>query len=645
MSITITDRNGEAPVFSQWETGRELRVNGTETAPELRFAGRLIDGAIAVQTEAGEDGFCCRVPDALLSADGWLFVSVVLNGDEAREVAHRRYLIRRRPKPADYAPQDYSAGTGGGTSIPYDAVTPEQYGAVGNGVFDDGPALKAALESGRPVVLTRDLYVFSKVLVYDHSVDLDGRGHTVHVDLAAEPVGWDNPFAVRIGARALPAGETGPLKIVSGSYRESIGTYRGVGDMGDSYAYGYISYKGVVPMPPWILEKLAADPGVTETYYPKVTVRLRDVEFRFRNCTGKFGLQLSYCVESVLDNVKSVCEYGHDGMEGISLNGCSDVRVEHCTCENWTHRQGWALMGTHGYGIGLSSDNVRVTDFRGINNRDHMAGGGNNGLFWGSRITVRGANLESDGRVVSAAEGRPDGYFEDGFESHGNCYDITYENVTFVRHHQPAEYSWAALFELRTPYATVKNVNLLGPGVVVFPAEFTEESYISHVVAPEGELRGYHGVNWRPFAQSRGLVVQDSLFRTVDCFDCATALKLINCVILWRVWNVSHLRMVNCTVLGDQDWSILSPVRVLEDALIVNCDLYHNGSIYCTDDTPLIDAPPNAVQAMNNLFRVLPGKKVFTTEQRYAVNNREQHRFGLILTSNEAILDRYYPFE
>lgn len=645
MSITITDRDGQAPVFAQWETGRELRITGTETAPELRFSGRLLEGAIAVQSVAGGGCFRCQVPDALLSADGWLFLSVVLNGDESREVAHRRYLIRRRPKPADYAPQELVGGVSGRTTIPYDAVTPEKYGALGNGVHDDGPALKAALESGKPVVLTKDLYVFSKILIYDHSVKLDGRGYTVHVDLKAETVGWDNPFAVRISASALPDGKTGPLKIVSGSYRESIGSYRGVGDQGDSYVYGYISYNGFIPMPPWILDKLAADEGVTETYYPRVTAELRDVEFRFRNCTGKIGLQLNYCVESVLDNVKSVCEYGYDGMEGISLNGCSGVRVEHCTAENWTHRKGWALMGTHGYGIGLSSDNVLVTDFHGINNRDHMAGGGNNGLFWGSRITVRGASLESDGSVVSAAQGRPNGYFEDGFESHGNCYDINYENVTFVRYNQPVEYSYSHLFELRTPYATVKNVHLLGPGVVNFPPEFTEESYISHVVAPDAELRGYHGEGWQRIALGKEVLVQDSVFRSVDCFLCATALKMVNCVIRYRVWNVSHLRMVNCTVLGDQDWTVLSPVQVAEDALIVNCDLYHNGSHYCTEDTPLIDAPPNTVQAMNNLFRVLPGRPVFTTEQQYAVNNREQHRFGLVLTSDESVLDQYYPFE
>lgn len=644
MSITITDKDGLTPVFSQWETGRELRVTGTETAPELRFAGRLLDGAVAVQAEAGEGCFRCRVPDALLSADGWLFVSVVLNGEESREVAHRRYLVRRRPKPADYAPQTFPGGSGG-AALPWDAVTPEQYGAVGDGVHDDGPALKAALESGKPVVLTRDLYVLSKVLVYDHSVDLDGRGHTVHFDLESEPVGWDNPFAFQIAARALPDGQTGPLKIVTGSYRESIGSYRGVGDQGDSYVYGYISYKGFVPMPPWILDKLANDAGVTETYYPKVTAKLRDVEFRFRNCTGKFGLRLNYCVESVLDNVRSVCEYGYDGMEGISINGCSDVRIEHCKAENWTHRQGWALMGTHGYGLGLAGDNIRVTDFTGINNRDHIAGGGHIGQFWASRCVVRGASLESDGNVVSAEEGRPRGYFEDGFECHGNCYDILFQNITFTRYNQPEKYQYSFLFELRTPYATVKNVNLLGPGIVNFPPEFTEESYISHVVAPEAELRGYHGENWQRLALGKEVLVQDSVFRSVDCFLCATTLKLVNCVIRYRVWNVSHLRMVNCTVLGDQDWTILSPVQVAEDALIVNCDLYHNGSRYCTEDTPLIDAPANTVQAMNNLFRVLPGRQVFTTEQRYAVNNREQHRFGLILTSDEAILDQYYPFE
>ena len=39
-------------------------------------------------------------------------------------------------------------------------MTPQQYGALADGTHDDAPALQKALESGKPVVLISDLYLF-----------------------------------------------------------------------------------------------------------------------------------------------------------------------------------------------------------------------------------------------------------------------------------------------------------------------------------------------------------------------------------------------------------------------------------------------------------------------------------------------------
>ena len=524
-------------------------------------------------------------------------------------------------------------------------VTPEMFGAVGDGVHDDAPALKAALESDKPIRLINDLYVFSVINVYNHDVDFDGCGHTIHVDLSSVPVGWNNAFAITIGAEPLASG-TSDLKIVSGSYRESIGEYREIGIMGDSYTYGYISYKGCIPMPQWILRKLDADEGKTETYYNIVRVQIKRLTLKYKNCTGKVGLRLAYCVESRLDDVKAICEYGHDGMSGLYLTGCSDVVVNNCTAENWTHRQGWSQMGTHGYGLVIAGDNIRVTNYHGINNRDHIAGGGNNGAFWASRCIVDGAHLETDGNIVSKTDGRPGGYFEDGFESHGNCYMITFQNIIFVKYNEIDTYRYNGyLFEVRTPYAIVKNIEITGAGVMNFPPEFTEESYMGHVIAPDGILRGYHGSDWQRLAMGKEVVIEDSVFAQVESFICATTLKLVNCVVRLRIWEVSHLVMINTVVYGDQDWMILSPVMVYEDAQIMNCDLYHNGSTLTTVRTPLISAPPNSVQAVNNRFRIMPGTNVFTNEQKYAINNVTEHRFGLILTSDYSRLDTYYPFD
>lgn len=523
-------------------------------------------------------------------------------------------------------------------------VTPEMFGAKGDGVNDDGPALQRALESGKKVLLTKDLYVFSKIVIYDHNVYLDGNEHTVYVDLINESIGWDNPFAIVFGVHPNPDGVEGPLKVISGSYRESIGEHRGIGVYGDSYTYGYISYKECIPVPSWFTDILDADEGATTTYYNAYKANIRNIEFRYSNCTGKFGLRLAFMVESVLYNVRCIVEEGHDGMTGISINGCSDVTVDRCFCENWTHIMGWRQMGTHGYGISLGGDNIKVTRFHGINNRDHISGGGDIGKFWASRCFVNDAVLESDCSRWWDNPNTPKLYFDDGFECHGHAYMFTYENVKLIKTNQGNNTYRGYLFGIRTKYATVRNIEIEGQGVMCFPSEFTEVSYLSHIIAPGGVLRGYHGEDWQKLTFGREVVVSDSVFDRVESFICSTTLKMVNCVVYKRIWEVSHLVMVNSVVYGDQDWLVLSPIEVYEDAQIVNCDLYHNGSTFTKSDTPLIKAPENSVQMMNCRCRVLPGGNVFTNQQNYAVNNTVQHRFGLILTSEESLLDKYYPF-
>ncbi len=81
------------------------------------------------------------------------------------------------------AAADRAEAAAGGAGAGH-TVTPECFGAVGDGLHDDGPALKKALESGQPVILTKDLYLKSDILITDCDVNLDGQGHTIHCDKA-----------------------------------------------------------------------------------------------------------------------------------------------------------------------------------------------------------------------------------------------------------------------------------------------------------------------------------------------------------------------------------------------------------------------------------------------------------------------------
>ena len=69
-----------------------------------------------------------------------------------------------------------------GNLCPEEAVTPEKYGAKGDGETDDTDAIQAALDSGKKVVLTGE-YLISKALKYSSNTVMDGH-HRGQVRLA-----------------------------------------------------------------------------------------------------------------------------------------------------------------------------------------------------------------------------------------------------------------------------------------------------------------------------------------------------------------------------------------------------------------------------------------------------------------------------
>lgn len=72
-----------------------------------------------------------------------------------------------------------NSGSGGGTSVAVYYVTPEDYGAVGNGTTNDTNAMSQAFNSGKPVVLTHGKTYFVQQLTVTHPLMLIGNNATI----------------------------------------------------------------------------------------------------------------------------------------------------------------------------------------------------------------------------------------------------------------------------------------------------------------------------------------------------------------------------------------------------------------------------------------------------------------------------------
>ena len=72
-----------------------------------------------------------------------------------------------------------SSGGGGGTTTEVYYVTPEDYGAVGDGTTDDTNALTQAFNSGKPVVLTQGKTYYCLQLTVTHPLLLIGNNATI----------------------------------------------------------------------------------------------------------------------------------------------------------------------------------------------------------------------------------------------------------------------------------------------------------------------------------------------------------------------------------------------------------------------------------------------------------------------------------
>ncbi len=339
------------------------------------------------------------------------------------------------------------AETGTGT-----VVTPQQFGALADGIHDDGPALQKALESGNPVVLVSDLYLFSKVSVWDHNVSLNGNGYVLHCDGGVMEI-----------CASLNQDPSSDVAIITENQ-----PYYG------TYYRGYISYHGSKPL----AENLE---HYTASYFNEYHAYISNLTILARNCQGSCGLELKRMCKSTISNVSSICEEGSDGEVGILVYNCYQVRIENCYAQNWTATN----TGDRGYGIGADGNDITVIGCSAFGNKHDISICTARNIF-SNDITVNNCKV--------GCSYQPEAYRHDGskrfqarFDIHAAGERVTVHGLKITVDHADQGTILAAI---RAPKVEISQVEVeAADGYLVF-AELADSVYFTDLQMEACDLHG-----------------------------------------------------------------------------------------------------------------------------------------------------------
>ena len=139
MAITLSD--GRAELY-QWDTARELTIDGVPDATMVHFATRAYGRTVDVEVKDGK----AKIPDFLLQTPAPLSVYLFVGtADAGYTKIEKAYAIKRRNKPADYVFTPTEQKT-----LEYAVKVAEAAEAVAASVRDDADAGKFKGDKGDP---------------------------------------------------------------------------------------------------------------------------------------------------------------------------------------------------------------------------------------------------------------------------------------------------------------------------------------------------------------------------------------------------------------------------------------------------------------------------------------------------------------
>lgn len=488
-------------------------------------------------------------------------------------------------------------------------VTPEKYGAVGDGVHDDAPALQAALRSGRPVKVTQDLYLFSPITVEETDVYFDGQGFTLHLD----GVGFQDLSVLNLFINFFCRFKNQPDCDMAMVTETAETEY--------SYHRGYVAPVGVNPTP-----------GV-ETYqdcdintYYSHSITFCNVILECVNVGAIKILNFDRYCHGLVKNVIVDVLPGHDAGGGIGLHAGYDFHFSNCFVNGCAGLNTDAsIYHSVGSGLSVSGTNITVDDCVLQNCRAELQYGAARSFF-DCNIIINNVILSRSGNYT----------IDRLFDIHGACYNSVISNViiNLGENMGPGKGQYAILWRCKDIQAyNIRIDNESERQVKIVFGEFAENVCINGLYAdrcdlfPGGDLLKQVTIN------------NGSIRRVLEYNDSSAMLILNNVIVRELARETRNMLCNNCKFLHDIDWNTPT-IETVGEITLRDCEI-HSQSGFRTASVPIIKAArKNSINLINcKVYTQMEDKyKIFNLQQNNIVNLWKEDILGITIGTDKAIL-------
>ncbi len=507
-----------------------------------------------------------------------------------------------------------SAATGGGGDGYW--VTPEDYGAVGDGKSDDALALQLALESGHPVRMTQDLYIKSRVLVIDKDVIWDGGGYTLHCDGTGHDFKTSSDF-VAIYARTIAA-DGADCKI----FRENSMHY-------DTYHRGYIEYRGHKPIPQ---EETYED--YTVTGFMEHHAIIQNVRFSCRNFMGLVALTLRKMCNSLIENVQTVCEdYVGSGSVGIFVDSSCNVIVRGCYSSGWDDDLSCTVTN-RGYGISVSGNSMLVEGCEAWDCK-HAISVADNRDYWSSDIRV--ANCTFGCHFIYDTRANGSARYQQIMDCHAAGIGVRFDSCNVIVRNSNESASPIAFF-LTAPYVHVSNLEVLcdGGGCWATVSGLADVVYLDNVHGPNLTLQT------KPMHKTATeFHLHNCVFKRIqNGLDVPLRVYMSDSRVMELVDSIQWLKADNCYFGHNISWPSHACISIGAEATFTGCTIYGHNEETIPVTRSIIEAPEGSIKMRACQIYIRNGSyPVFNTKQpdtEYWTENI----FGFRPGTDNAVLDQ-----